>query len=229
MSFLKVIILLRGLFIGLFIVFMAGCTPSKVKRLVSSTENQTIVTESPQVDESGFQSSIDSVMPRLKKSTVKRSEIAKEIAVVKHDELNRISKVNNTEAINVSSVKDDSQIKLEMSEGVGLSSDKVKMSDIAVTERILNGHDESIKEASSVHLILVGTAISVKEVVGVTLNLEGSWSKVKEALVSSSEVNNNYSVLKEATGIQLNLMGNAVAVKVAEDIRLSLEGNAVRN
>jgi hypothetical protein len=187
------------------------------------------VTESPQGDESGFQSSIDSVMPRLRKGTVKRSEKAKETPVGKRDELSRISKVNNTEAINVSSAKDDSQVKLEMSEGVGLSSDKVKMSDIAVTERIPNGYDESIKEASRVHLILVGTAISVKEVVGVTLNLEGSWSKVKEALVSSSEVNNNYSVLKEVTGIQLNLTGNAVAVKVAEDIRLSLEGNAVRN
>ncbi|MDP7536808.1 MAG: hypothetical protein QF470_03150 [Methylococcales bacterium] len=228
MSFLKVAIH-RGAFIGLFIVFMAGCAPSKVKRLVSPTENQIIETESAQVDESAFQSSIVSVMPRVKKGTVKRSGKAKETPVVKRDELNRILKVKNTEAINVSSVKDDSQIKLEMSEGVGLLSDKVKMPGIAATERSRNGHDESIKEASNVHLMLVGTAISVKEAVGVTLTLEGSWSQVKETLVSSSEVNNNYSVLKEATSIQLNLTGNAVAVKVAEDIRLSLEGNAVRN
>ena len=228
MSFLKLVIH-RALFIGLFIVFMAGCTSSKVKRLVSPAENQTTVTESAQVDESGFQSSIVSVMPRVKKSTVKRSGKAKETPVVKRDELIRMSKVKNTEAKNVSSVKDESQIKLEMVEGVGLSSDKLKMPDLAVTERISNGHDESIKEASNVHLMLVGTAISVKEAVGVTLNLESGWGKAKEALVSSSEVNDNHLVLKEATGIQLNLTGNAVVVKEAQDIRLSLEGNAVRN
>jgi len=221
MSFLKLAIH-RALFIGWFIVFMAGCASSKVKRPVSPTE-------SAQIDESGFQPSIVSVMPRVKKSTVKRSRTAKEIAVVNRDELNRISKVKNTEAKNVSSVKDEPQIKLERVEGVGLSSDKLKMPDIAPTERISNGHDESVQQASRVHLMLVGTSISVKEAVGVTLNLEGSGGKAKEALVSSSEVNDNHPVLKEATGIQLNLTGNAVVVKEAQDIRLSLEGNAVRN